>query len=89
MEENRNKPKVDKLNRVVSGGSGTASGDNIPSNFNQELANALLHECDLVRNSIFYYLFMIICMAITVIDGLIGVPEKLQRPTTISEAHYF
>eukprot|EP00956_Cyclotella_meneghiniana_P006904 scaffold9320_cov71-Cyclotella_meneghiniana.AAC.19 len=47
MEENRNKPKVDKLNRVVSGGSGTASGDNIPSNFNQELANTLLHECDL------------------------------------------
>ena len=54
IAENRNKPKVDKLNKVVSGGSSnTASEDNIPANFNEELANTLLNECDLVRNSIF------------------------------------
>jgi hypothetical protein len=47
LGEARNRPKVDKLNKVVSGGSISTLGEN-QVKFNEKLASALLQECDLV-----------------------------------------
>lgn len=47
LGESRNAPKVDRLNKIVSGGARSTSSGNQPQ-FNEKLASKLLQECDLV-----------------------------------------